>query len=351
MVEPAARDADAPPEAPAPRAAGTAARSKGAGHRLPRPIFLLGIHQRSGTNFLFNLLSLHPGCQPARVIMEDFLLSEAHLLRAYAERTYRRWNPRWRVGEQVGPPEALCRHLGDGLVAFLYSQLETGYPRRMLTKTPTVRNLDLFARFFPEADLVIIVRDGRSLIESGVRSFGWRYEQAMRAYVSGARAIERVRASAASPRVRVIRYEDLHEDPEGQLRGLLPALGLDPSVYDFEAARRLPVSGSSDLRRNGAEEVHWKPVEKTEDFSPLRRWEGWSRSRHERYNWLAGREHTGLGYELRTYPGARLPWTLRNRLLDAGWGLRRGAVRVRDTLRCARDGWRNEEPPPRIRRS
>ncbi len=37
------------------------------------PIFILGISERSGTNFLFHLLCLHPDCDPGGPIWENYL--------------------------------------------------------------------------------------------------------------------------------------------------------------------------------------------------------------------------------------------------------------------------------------
>ena len=47
----------------------------------PRPIFILGIMPRSGTNFLHQLITLHPACVSSPV-WEDFLIYPAPLLDA-----------------------------------------------------------------------------------------------------------------------------------------------------------------------------------------------------------------------------------------------------------------------------
>ena len=73
---------------------------------VPDPIFILGISQRSGTNFLFNLLGLHPDCERVGPIWENFLLNDAQLLVDYADAVYRRWSADWDVPGVVGPPSA-----------------------------------------------------------------------------------------------------------------------------------------------------------------------------------------------------------------------------------------------------
>ena len=44
------------------------------------PIFLLGMARRTGTNFCFQLLSLHPDVTPAARLPEDFAIHDAQLL-------------------------------------------------------------------------------------------------------------------------------------------------------------------------------------------------------------------------------------------------------------------------------
>ena len=57
-------------------------------------IFVLGVMPRSGTNYLYDFLALHPDCAPARApIWEDFFLQHADLLMAYTATVRRRWDP------------------------------------------------------------------------------------------------------------------------------------------------------------------------------------------------------------------------------------------------------------------
>lgn len=276
------------------------------------PIFVLGIMQRCGSNHLQDLLRLHPQVAVPAPLWEDHVLREGHLLAAYAAAVRRRWNPEWGVGEKE--QAELLRRLGDGVLAFLRACAPGG---RLLTRTPSVANLALFPALFPEAKLVILVRDGRSLVESGVRSFGWRYESRFRRYAVAAREILAFdRAQAAAGRHRVVKYEDLVTKLEQTLAELLRFLELDVSAYDFARAAALPVRGSSTQRAQAA--VEWKPLPKAADFDPLARAAGWSRALADRFDWLAGRELRALGYA--GEPATDSPWRrLRNRSLDLRW--------------------------------
>jgi hypothetical protein len=46
-----------------------------------QPIFILGIMPRCATNFLSNLLLLHPDCVPRDTVWEDFTIARSDLLK------------------------------------------------------------------------------------------------------------------------------------------------------------------------------------------------------------------------------------------------------------------------------
>jgi hypothetical protein len=282
------------------------------------PIFILGILKRSGTNHLHDLLRLHPEVVAPAPVWEDHALREGHRLAAYAAAVRRRWNPEWGVGAKE--EAELLRRLGDGVLAFLGARAPEG---RLLTRTPSVENLALFPALFPEAKLVILVRDGRALVESGVRSFGWRYESRFRRWAHAARAVLAFNAEQApAGRHRIVRYEDLVTRLEPTLAELLRFLDLDPSRFDFARAATLPLRGSSTLRSPAEGPLDWKPVEKPAGFDPLARFADWSPALHERFEWLAGRELRALGYA--APPVADSRWLrLRNRTLDWRWRRRK----------------------------
>lgn len=300
----------------------------------PRSIFILGLMRRSGTNFLFHLLSRHPDVM-ASCLYEDFLLHDAHLLVEYVQRTERQWNRDW---SKSNTPSALARALGGGLQRFLADGAaahwrEDNSGKRILAKAPSIQNMEHFFNIFPTAALLIIVRDGRDTIESGVRSFGWSYERATRIWCSAARALLDFERSSSKHRGRhrVVRYEDLVREPERELRGILDFLELDPSSYDFAAARDAPVFGSSTFRGEHSG-VHWQPVAKTEAFNPLGRWRSWNAYRRRRFALMAGALSTELGYPSEKVDVGCLE-ALGHRLLDAAtaaheaWGHRNSIQR------------------------
>ena len=283
-------------------------------------IFILGIMPRSGTNFLSNLLQLHPECVPTEKVWEDYCVAHAHLLTGYSEAVTAHWDPAWGIGSKTADSFNIA--LGNGIGEFLHSGEDH---RRTIAKTPSVQNLHLFFRFFPDSPLLILVRDGRSIIESGVRSFGWRYESALHWLVREARTIVEFidQYPPQNHRYRIMRYEDLWSQPEEQVRKLLDFLGLDPQHYDFEQARQLPVRGSSEILENDRVELHWDPLDKTEDFDPLSRHRQWTDFMNYRYQQIAGSTMASLGYQ-RAYDGpVHLSWKLRSLFLDGLWLLKK----------------------------
>jgi hypothetical protein len=295
----------------------------------PRPIFIHGILQRSGTNFLWDLLLLHPDCAPPLdPVREDLFLDHSDHLIEFVEAVRGSWDPIWGTfGADL--PDKFTAGIGEGLVSFL----RTDPHRRLVTKSPSVRHLDRFFGFFPCADLLILVRDGRSVVQSGMDTFGWDFDRICRAWANGADTIRHFQQteSARANRWRLVRYEDLLDDTEQQLRSIFEFLDLDAARYDFEAARNLPVRGSSWFGRQ-TNRVHWTPVAKDTSFAPKERWRSWSARQRDRFEWLAGEQLRAFGYDA---PRARssvvrsVTHTLRDGWWSAATALRWAVIRTR----------------------
>lgn len=297
------------------------------------PIFIHGILPRSGTNYLWDLLLLHPDCASAiEPVREDLFLEHSDHLVSFAEAVQRAWDPRW--GE-VEPEirRRLYAAVGEGLLSFLWVDRD----RRLVTKSPSVRHLERFSRFFPAALLLVLIRDGRAVTQSCMDTFGWEFERAARAWADAAREIDRFRHTHAhrADRWRLVRYEDLIDDLDAELSQILRFTGLDPGAYDMEAARNLPVRGSSTFFGPGRSSVHWEPVEKSETFSPNQRWRSWTHQQLERFEWIAGDQLRALGYEPHRPPRRGVGATPRHLLLDGWWKTRHAGRLARTRLGTA----------------
>ena len=294
------------------------------------PIFIHGILPRSGTNILWDLLLLHPDCAPAvEPVREDLFLDHSDHLVAFARSVRAAWDPGWGEFDEL-LPSRLSAALGEGLVSFLWA--DRG--RRLVTKSPSVRHLERFFAFFPTARLLILVRDGRSVTRSAMETFDWEFERAARAWAEGADEIRRFReryGNAHPDRWRLVRYEALVDDLDRELPALLRFLNLDLGSYDMDAARTVPVRGSSSFFGPGRSTVHWEPVGKDPSFRPTERWRSWTTDRLERFEWLAGDQLRYLGYASAA-PHRREASAVRHALLDLGWATRSGAKRARMRL-------------------
>jgi hypothetical protein len=266
------------------------------------PIFLLGILERSGTNFLWDLFRAHPDCGVRRPIWEDKLLRPAHMLEQYVDTVVATWDGSWQApAEERGK---LMRALGDGLVAWVTSAAQPS-ESHVIVKTPSVENLPLFDDLFgDDVRLLVLVRDGRNVVESGVRSFGWSYPVTMKNWADGARTVLQSQQLFADTdrRYLLVRYEDLLADQRGQLTRIFTFCGLDPTRFDFDSAEALPVRGSSTDRVEGGAPVDWATVARPADFAPERRHEGWDDALRHLYSEIAGEASVALGYELEPLP-------------------------------------------------
>lgn len=269
-----------------------------------RPIFILGILPRSGTNFLHRLLCLHPDCRPARP-WEDFLAYPAPLLDAYAHAVAAEWQPETvarLAGEIDDPPAELLRCVGNGLRGLLAGPRPAA--GRLVAKTPWVRHPDALLRLFPDALLLLLVRDGRAVVESGAQSFCWDYRSAMRQWADAARGILDFQAGqqGLAGRSRLVRYEDLHLRTEATIADILRFLALDAERYDAAAARDCPVVGSCEAMQAGIGGLDHQ-ARRDAGFDPLARWRDWGADKHAAFNAIAGPAMRAMGYAL-SGPGA-----------------------------------------------
>lgn len=180
------------------------------------PIFVVGV-PRSGTTWLQSLLASHPAVagpdQETGLFtsFRDLLGNEA--LRAWVSR------------DQI---VAGLRGFADTLFTQFLAE-HAPRATRLLEKTPNHANfLPTIADVYPEAAIIAIIRDGRDVVRSILDvPFGTDdATAAARAWVRSTTAVEAF--APTSPRIRVVRYEQLRADPVGEVTALLEWLDLAP---------------------------------------------------------------------------------------------------------------------------
>src|SRR5579884_815877 len=226
------------------------------------PIYIVGVTQRSGTHYLYDLLVRHPQCRAAlrrttwEGSWEDHLLEYApHLVRyvdlvTASNRFY-----------DDSSRRMLLRRIGGGIESFVCDiDHDEGDDRRPVSKTPMSANVELAFELWETPSLLLLVRDPRAVVASALHTFGGAAETWIREWRRGARRFLQLQETHPEHCV-LVRYEELFLDTEGTLRELFRRLDLD-APYDFDALSDMPVRGSAQL--GGARRAtKWFPVQRT----------------------------------------------------------------------------------------
>ncbi|HET6534205.1 MAG TPA: sulfotransferase [Actinoplanes sp.] len=181
---------------------------------MDRPIFLVGC-QRSGTTMLRLVLDSHSriSCGPETRFLPDL----RRIVHADWERLARFGFPR----------EDWLRRIAE-FFGGVHADYAAGRGKaRWADKTPLYAlSVDFVAEVFPDAQIVHVIRDGRDVVVSHRKRFG--YWSAVKCVVKWPRYIRAARASGArlpSAQYHEVRYEAAVADPDKTLRSLFEFLG------------------------------------------------------------------------------------------------------------------------------
>jgi hypothetical protein len=228
-------------------------------------IFIHGITQRSGTNFLNQLILLHPKCkQPDTKIRENWFLYHGEPLFNYINTLEKQWNHRTWQGDDF-EIMGLKSKVGNAFVEFLASDIKNQNDY-LVSKTPKVKNISFFYELFPLGKLLIIVRDPKDVIASTYKSWGVQPASVIKEWNNAAITIQNFEKTTTEKNYMLIRYEDLISDTKTNIIKLLEFCNLDKDEYPWEKVKSLPIFGSS-------EGDEWKVLEKKPDFKPIGRWQ------------------------------------------------------------------------------
>jgi hypothetical protein len=273
----------------------------------PPPFFIVGA-ARSGTTLLRLMLDRHP---EVAIPGESHFIPplwarrrrygragsiddrEAWLRDLSAQPAFRRWDlPIELVRRELDalPDPTFAQAIEAVFLAYAHSRGK----ERWGDKTPDyVEHLPLLAHLFPTARFVHLIRDGRDVALSTIDLQRLHRRAATAAYF-WARAIRQGRTAArllGPERYVEVRYEELLDDPEGEIRRLARFLDLafHPAMleHDREARERLP---------EGIRRIHGRLA-----LPPTKGLRDWRRdmrpSEVEEFEAVAGRELLAAGYE------------------------------------------------------
>jgi len=259
----------------------------------PPAIIIHGVMPRSGTVYLGELLRLHPQILAfPKEVWEFPFLSVAGDLIAAQEKffTYYRQN-RGKIDERLFLPL-----FGSAMIRYLGSFAPEN--RRVLLKVPDVSWLHLFEEMFPNERAVVLMRDGRDVVHSTLKTWPERgFERTTRLWHQRATLVrEHQRHYAASERLCYVKFEDVLRDPAATVRAILSRFDVPIDEYPFGEIDSLPVRGSSATGEAGSTHVTWKPVERPSGFRPVGRWSTWTRRDKRTFKSLAGQTLIDWGY-------------------------------------------------------
>ena len=259
-------------------------------------IILHGVMQRSGTGYVGGtrtLLGLHPDILPhPNQLWEVPFLENSYLLKDFQEVFFKSYD--FNVGK-IGANDFLPL-FGSAFINYLYS-LDNDKHKYISITRPSVKFLNYFFDIFPYENLVLLMRDGRDVVNSYFHSSSkasfpglcvrWNDSaQMMLLFIS--------HYQEKRERFLYVRFEDVVADPAGFIKSFCKHFHIASSMYPFEKIASIPVVGSSTMKHDG--KVTWKPIKKPEGFNPVGRWTKWSDKKKRTFKKLAGQTLIEAGY-------------------------------------------------------
>jgi hypothetical protein len=268
--------------------------------------FIVG-SARSGTTLMRLMLNAHPEVvvpPESRFIVElwtgkEEVSTESYLSALGQHRLFKAWNlPVEAVGRELGEKSTIP--YADAISATYRAYAGQVDKSRWGDKTPRyVEHISLLDRLFPESHFVHLVRDGRNVAMSYADvPFGPK-TVAKAASLWAQRVSKGIESGRRLGQGRYIelRYEDLVEDPSGEMKTLCSFLGIefDPGMLEYTDRAR-----DSMLARASRYNPHLTEA----PISEVRAWQDTMPERHvEIFEAVAGSVLSELGYE-RRYPHA-----------------------------------------------
>jgi len=243
------------------------------------PVFVLGA-PRSGTSMLHWALCRHEALWGSEE--SDFLAPLIDGVLAAHRAGTRRGDRHWLVRQRVDEDELLAA-VGGGVHA-LYTDRANG--RRWVEQTPSYTLCaGELARMFPNAQFLLLTRDGRQVVDSIRRMMRIPHRKACRwwrLYVERVAAFEATHGERCLP----VRYEELVRDTEAALARVFAFLGLASTPRAVAFIR----DGGAINAAPGRE--HERPDDKLQP-----RWHDWSAGQRRAFRRICGAALRELGYE------------------------------------------------------
>lgn len=260
-------------------------------------IILYGVMSRSGTGYVGGtktLLGLHPDilCHPNKLWEVPFL-ENSYLLKEFQEIFFKSYG--FNIGK-IGANDFLPL-FGSAFINYLLYSLDNDYHKYISITRPSVEFLNYFFDIFPYENLLLLMRDGRDVVNSHFNTFSASFPDICVQWNDSAQmmlSFVRHYQEKKGERFLYVKFEDVVADPAGFIKRFCKHFHIDCSMYPFEKIASIPVVGSSTMKHN--DKVTWKPIKKPEGFNPVGRWTKWSNKKKRIFKKLAGQTLIEAGY-------------------------------------------------------
>ena len=234
------------------------------------PIFIISALNRSGTNYLANILTATGEYAIPENIGEDYLMVYSDKLESYFLETTKHWSKHYRENSRA--LDDILAKFGIFFEEFFLERIPTS--KRLLLKCPRPYNISNIFKFFPNAKVLIVERSAKDTISSFFSSFPeYSFYQSVDLFFKGSCELNAFfTKNKESGQVMKVKYKDLINNNEVAISALgefcnVPRSSLDPINQ--------PLIGSSELKKQEGH-IHWKPIEKPKNFNPVGRYKNWS---------------------------------------------------------------------------
>ena len=292
----------------------------------PRFLFILSPSPRCGTNFLFDVLSLDQRFRTPR-IDEDHFIAGFPQVTDFLDRSLERSSLRETGGESLKAEAA--RAMSAALLEVCAGEVDVSSDAVPLFKTPSTRGLAEAFRTFPETcRFLVIVRNGRDVIESSVQSFPWiNYAYALHRWRAGCEELAKAEALGSDRSLR-IHYEDLLNEPAKTVAKILQWLQWPTASFPLDQIQSIPIRGSSETRCSEGS-VSWVPSQDPLSIRPDQRARSATRGRRVFFCAFGEEWNERLGYER----GRFRCGTIEKRFAGILWFFQALRYRLRPSLR------------------
>lgn len=255
-------------------------------------IIIHGTLQRTGTVYTGELLRLHPDIQAyPKEIWEVPFLKFTDTLKKFQSQFFKSYGQNT---DKIGENDFLPL-FGASFIDYLYSEIGEG--KRMLLKVPSVAHLNHFYDVFPYENLLVLIRDGRDVVSSTLKSWPkMDFSEVTRQWKESAQmALAFDKHYQHRNGYIFSRYEDILNDPVGFVKQACEQFDLNPKTFPYQQIAQIPIRGSSTASMGSDGQVSWEPV-KTNNFKSIGHWKNWPDSKKNMFKDMAGQLLIDLGY-------------------------------------------------------